>query len=595
MAHPERILSVVTPQSQGQISSRRLGLRYERLFLLGSGGMASVHLALAVGPKGFNRLVVVKSMHAELSAQEETRRMFLAEARLSARLNHPNVLQVSEVVEAPEGILLVMEYLEGLALSQVLRAGYEEFTLAMRVRTICEVLAGLHYAHELADYDGKPLGIVHRDVSPQNVIITYDGRVKLLDFGIAKATNSEHTQAGVIKGRIAYMPAEQLTGGRVDRRTDVYAMGCLLWETVAGSRLWANQSEREILSNVIYGRLPALSSRVQVDPELEAIVTRATALEPSERYPDAESMRAALEQYLSRLPGPVTARDIGDMLSAVSAEAREERQRAIAEAITKVDLSPPASGELLVEASSSDRLRPSPAFRGSGTMLSVQFGTPREAGPPSSRSAPGQELSLTQGDGRHTDTRSSVRVTPARRRPTGMLLAGLVALVACVALVLLWRQRASVEQPVAPAAPAAASVIEQRTLSVDASPRDARVLIDGQVMGENPAHLNVPPGSEHVVRVEREGYQPNERRVRVDENLAMNVALSAVESPPPAAPASASKSEGRAPAGRVTRRAPRAQPEAPKPAATPPREVVKDCSPPFYFKDGIKTYKPGCI
>ncbi|MGC4088776.1 MAG: serine/threonine-protein kinase [Polyangiaceae bacterium] len=318
--------------------NRSSGMRYERLFPLGSGGMATVELAVARGAGGFNRLVVLKSMRKELAGNDDNYKMFLAEARLSARLNHPNVVQVSEIVETSEGVVLVMEYLDGAPLSNVYRLANEALTLAMRLRLICEILAGLHYAHELADFKGKALGVVHRDVSPQNVFVTYDGRIKLLDFGIAKAADSsEQTRAGLIKGRIAYMPAEQLTGAPVDRRTDVYAVGCLLWEAIAGGRMWAAQTERDIARGVLKGNLPSLSARVKVAPELERIVVRATALDPNARYSTAEEMRTDLESYMSATFAPVSARDIGELLLQVSGEARENRRRSIADAIAALE------------------------------------------------------------------------------------------------------------------------------------------------------------------------------------------------------------------------------------------------------------------
>jgi serine/threonine-protein kinase len=305
--------------------------------------MASVDLALAIGPSGFNRLVVLKSLLKELSVRDDTQRMFLEEARISARLNHPNVVQVSEVIEAPDGAILVMEYLDGMPLSAAYRVANQFLTLAMRLRLVCEALAGLHYAHELSDFHGEALGIVHRDVSPQNIFVTYDGRIKLLDFGIAKAAiSSERTRAGLIKGRIAYMPAEQLKGGPVDRRTDIYAVGCLLWEAIAGQRLWADRSERDIVRSVLGGQIPALSSRLDVDPRLEAIVAKATSLEANQRYSTAEEMRVELERELSALTPAMATRDIGEVLSRLSSEARENRQSAIAAAIAAVE---PGTGQ----------------------------------------------------------------------------------------------------------------------------------------------------------------------------------------------------------------------------------------------------------
>jgi eukaryotic-like serine/threonine-protein kinase len=267
-------------------------LRYQRLMPLGSGGMANVHLSLALGQSGFKRLVVVKSVREELVADPAMRQMFLAEARISARLNHPNVVQVSEVMETPEGVMLVMEYLDGLALSAAYRNAGDLLTLAMRLRVLCDVLAGLHYAHELVDYHGTPLGVVHRDVSPQNVLLTFDGRVKLLDFGIAKVTSApDRTRTGVIKGRIAYMPIEQLTGKAVDRRTDVFAVGCLLWEAAANTRMWGKLTEPQIVREQLRGNIPRLSAHAEVDAELERIVSKATAHMPVDRYASAEQLR----------------------------------------------------------------------------------------------------------------------------------------------------------------------------------------------------------------------------------------------------------------------------------------------------------------
>src|SRR6478609_6522764 len=337
-------------------SDRSQGMRYQRLMPLGSGGMANVHLSLAVGQSGFKRLVVVKSVREELLSDQATRQMFMAEARLSARLNHPNVVQVSEVVETDEGAMLVMEYLDGLAFSAACRAAGDAFTLNMRLRVMCDVLSGLHYAHDLVDYHGQPLGIVHRDVSAQNVFVTFDGRVKLLDFGIAKVASSpDRTRTGVIKGRVAYMPVEQVTGKEVDRRTDVYAVGCLLWEAVAGSRIWGTLTEPQIVRNVLKTGVPALSTRIEVDAELERIITKATAQLPVDRYATADALRLDLEAFL-RKQGPVGSRDIGELLSATCREARAERKQSLAAAIASAERELTTQG-IDVDGTSQQRLR----------------------------------------------------------------------------------------------------------------------------------------------------------------------------------------------------------------------------------------------
>ena len=203
--------------------------------------MAVVHLAVMHAQAGFNKLLVIKQIHERFTVDPEVLGMFLDEARLAARLSHPNVVQTNEVGQDGERHFLTMEYLDGQPLNRVLwrmkdRGG---LPLGLHLRVLADVLAGLHYAHELVDYDGSPLGVVHRDVTPHNVFVTYDGAVKVVDFGIAKARDAlTHTKVGIIKGKIAYMAPEQARGETVDRRADVFAVGVMLWEAVTGTRPW---------------------------------------------------------------------------------------------------------------------------------------------------------------------------------------------------------------------------------------------------------------------------------------------------------------------------------------------------------------------
>jgi len=426
-------------------------MRYQRLLPLGTGGMAKVHLALAVGQSGFKRLVVVKSVREELVSDASMRQMFLAEARLSARLNHPNVVQVSEVVEAPDGgVMLVMEYLDGLSLSAAYRALGDALTLPMRLRVLCEVLAGLQYAHDLSDYHGQPLGIVHRDVSPQNVFITYDGRVKLLDFGIAKVNASpERTRTGVIKGHIAYMPIEQVTAQSVDRRTDVYAVGCLLWEAVANQRMWGSLSDPQLAREVVRGNVPRLSERVEVDAELERIVAKATSRAASDRHQSAEALRIDLEHYLAR-SAPVSLREVGELLSRACSLQREDRQRALAEAV--------ATAEREISAfvdSESGR------FRSAGGIATEVSGI--SSRPRSLRLSPMPGSSVTLVDETHAAATGPV----VAKRRGGLALLLVLPLVALAAAIVLWRARAVPPSASAPSvAVAAAPVPAAPTASV---------------------------------------------------------------------------------------------------------------------------------
>ena len=523
-------------------SERRQGLRYQRLLPLGSGGMAHVHLSLAIGHSGFKRLVVVKSVRDELVADPAMRQMFLAEARLSARLNHPNVVQVSEVVESDEGVMLVMEYLDGLAFSAACRAAGQAFTLGMRLRVMCDVLSGLAYAHDLVDYHGQPLGVVHRDVSAQNVLLTFDGRVKLLDFGIAKVTSSpDRTRTGVIKGRIAYMPVEQVTGKNVDRRTDVYAVGCLLWEAIASSKIWGDLSEPQIVRNVLKGGVPPLSSRIQVHPELERIVCKATAQKPEDRYATAEELRLDLETFSRTLP-PVTLREIGELLSRVSSDAREQRKRELATAIANAERELSSQGIDVDGDSRVIRTVPSVDDQSPAASVSRQR-LVRSMSPTPAAYAITATPTGTQRSNPGTFTGS---VQPRR---TGVWIA--LALAAALAVVAwfpgLLRGSDSASAGATAPLPAAA-------------PR--------------PAPTETPPSAAQTAEARAEHEE------RTD-------AASAPSS-------SASSKSRRAPVRFVA--PPVAPAPAPAPAAAPPKATARPgCNPPYYFAAGIKTYKPECI
>jgi serine/threonine-protein kinase len=265
--------------------------------------------------------------------------MFVDEARLAARLNHPNIVQTYEVEEQQGHFFIVMEYLEGQPLSQT-RSRLSRLGASLRdhqVRVLCDVLEALHHAHELADYDGRPLNVVHRDVSPHNVIITYEGIAKLVDFGIAKASDqSSQTRTGVIKGKLAYMSPEQAFGKPVDRRADVFAVGVILWEAITGRRMWMGNAEGAIAHRLSIGDVPKITEYVpEPPPILKAICERALAPRSADRYPTAAAMRADLENYLATLAQKPTARELGGIVGQAFSEERarlgsliEEQMRA---------------------------------------------------------------------------------------------------------------------------------------------------------------------------------------------------------------------------------------------------------------------------
>ncbi len=305
--------------------------RHRLLLELGRGGMGTVFLAVSEGPGGFNKLKVVKHLHGDLASDPAFLTMFLDEARLSARLNHPNVVQTTDVGFDGEHYFIEMEFLEGQSLVNVQRrAGLlSGLPIAISVFLLAETLSGLHYAHELADLDGTPLRVVHRDVSPHNVFVTYDGTVKVLDFGIAKAADSSSdTSTGVVKGKLTYMAPEQAARRAVDRRADIFSVGVMLWEALTGKRLWADTSQALIFDRLESGDItPPRAIAPEVPPALDAICRRALAVDPDARFATAASMQAALEAYLESLDrsgehGRVTARTVAKTLDDLFADTR---------------------------------------------------------------------------------------------------------------------------------------------------------------------------------------------------------------------------------------------------------------------------------
>ena len=233
--------------------------KYTLIGKLGHGGMAEVNLAVADGKGGFRKLTVIKRLHRHLAMEPGFVEMFLDEARLAARLNHPHCVQTYEVGDHDDNHFLAMEYLDGQGLERLLRISGQlglSMPVAESARIVADALDGLAYAHELTDFDGTELGVVHRDISPQNIFVTYNGVVKLLDFGIAKAaTHIVETKTGVIKGKYAYIAPEQALGQQVDARSDLWSMGVVLWECLTGRRLFKSVNELATLHETLQGEI----------------------------------------------------------------------------------------------------------------------------------------------------------------------------------------------------------------------------------------------------------------------------------------------------------------------------------------------------
>jgi eukaryotic-like serine/threonine-protein kinase len=304
--------------------TRRVG-RYEAIRPIASGGMATVYLGRAAGDAGFSRTVALKVMHPHLAGDEDFVEMFLNEAHLAANLRHPNVVATLDVARSEEDLFLVMEYIEGLTaqvIQRTLKKQGRRLPHNIAVRIALDTLAGLSAAHELKDAEGHPQGLIHRDVSPQNIIVGVAGIARLVDFGIARA-QSQATGGKGVKGKLSYMSPEQARAGAIDPRTDVYGAGIVLWELLTGERLFQADNDAGLLGLVVQG---ATRTPRQVDPTIppviDAVCMRALSVNPAGRFSSAAEFAEALEDAAAKTTGIATPRAVAALLKEI-AHARE--------------------------------------------------------------------------------------------------------------------------------------------------------------------------------------------------------------------------------------------------------------------------------
>ncbi|HET6336088.1 MAG TPA: serine/threonine-protein kinase [Polyangiales bacterium] len=510
-----------------QLQPRRSSIGpYQLLAKIGEGGMGTVHLTKMDGPAGFNKLAVVKELRTDLLGSAAFLEMFLNEARLAARLAHPNVVHTYGADEEHGRLYLAMEYLDGQPWSRVRHVLWERGTLPhdLHVKVLAEVLSGLHYAHELRDYDGSALQVVHCDMSPQNVFVTYDGQVKLVDFGVARAvTGSERPDADMIVGKLAYIAPEQARGEEVDRRADIFAVGVMLWEALSGKRFVDEKDLKEIRRKRSTGAEPRLRDVVPDVPRaLAEICDRALALDPKDRFATAAEFREALLSCLAEDYQDVDRVRLGELVSDAFGKERT-KVHALIERHLKQPASLTSSIEDLVaslhpepvehtikadlsELASVSRLRDDAAVAEASNSASIRL--ERKKGPLAIIGVAAAILLLGAWaiSGRNSDSKPEVSAPAAANHavaaPNGQI-------------------------PVPPPAnapmhvatqPAAAPILAQTVpLVISATPPEAVLYMDGLPLHSNPYAASVKADGEmHLIRATGPGLQTQERVITLD-------------------------------------------------------------------------------
>ncbi len=359
----------------GSAATRVIG-RYAIHGKIAQGGMAAVHFGRLQGAAGFARTVAVKRLHAHLAEEPEFLATMIDEARLAARIHHLNVVPTLDVVSEAGELLVVMEYVRGEVLSRLMRGEEQRkrrIPLPIASAVALGALHGLHAAHEATSDRGTPLGIVHRDVSPQNVLVGVDGVPRIIDFGVAKAAGRlQTTSQGVVKGKIAYMAPEQLSAAETTRSADIYAMGVVLWEMLTGLRLFDGETDTVLIMKVLSGSAkPPSTHAPNLPPELDTLVMRALSRDPAGRFATTLEMADALV----RIVPPALPRDVGLWVEELARETLDRRAATLAEIESSSGVStvpPPSSAARAVDDDA-------PTIASQPSSLSVETSKPRGA------------------------------------------------------------------------------------------------------------------------------------------------------------------------------------------------------------------------
>jgi serine/threonine protein kinase len=496
---PEISIGAVVRAHTEDFKVNIIGERFGKYLLVGeiaSGGMAEVFLAVHKGVEGFIKVVVIKRVLPHLTNNPEFIQMFVDEARLEARLEHPNIVRTYEFGEVDGQYFTAMEYLPGEDLSKVLRTlAVSRQVMPVHIATgiISQLCAGLHFAHQFTDTDGYPLKLVHRDVNPANVIVTFGGEVKVIDFGVAKSTASVQTLTGMIKGKVAYMPPEQLLGRDVDHRADIFSAGVVLWEMLTGRRLFLRNNDAATLYAIMNEPIPPPSAmRSDVPPQLDRIVARAVARSPSDRFDTAEQMGGALEDFMTHLPR-FEARTLATRMEELFGSTRAEAKRSIAQTRS-------LTRNISIVMKLRSEIRADLAEQLDATGLSQ--GSAKTPGPRSGRTT------VDPLNPPPVDPELPVAATGSPRLHRGLLAALTAVMLSCIAAGIVYTtSRSDDKAGVRPTLSA---------IRIESMPSGAAVFVGGEPTGlQTPATLTGITSKQLAVRLELANYAPSAKTVEV--------------------------------------------------------------------------------
>jgi eukaryotic-like serine/threonine-protein kinase len=502
---------------------------FQLIAVMGKGGMSTVFLAKVDGPAGFNKLAVLKILRADLADSDGFAEMFLNEARLAARLTHPNIVHTYGAGEEQDRLYIAMEYLDGFPWSRVRRRlmSRKSLPLGVHLKVLADTLAGLHYAHELRDYDGTPLRVVHCDVSPQNVFVTHDGQVKVVDFGVARAVNYSRNQNGsLFLGRPAYCSPEQARGEELDRRADVFSVGVMLWEAIANKRFVTSKDIVETLRRRSIGEEPRIREVVpQVSKRLAQICDCALALDPRNRFATAADFRKQLQNYIISNYAEVDETLIAELIDEPFHDERQRLNNLIEQRFTRPSLDSKPVDKLFEaepQDSSENTLRADPSPSASVSRLKEEKAV--------------LEPSI-----------SATSVPEKKRPPWWVFASGIAACIGVTAALLFWRSSTAstisvspvlksrgitISEPLATGAGTARSIAQTVQLAISATPSSAILYLDGIRLPANPyRQVWMKDAKARTVLAVADGYYSQQRVITLDRDQVLDVTLTATDDP----------------------------------------------------------------